>query len=345
MSRILSYPAALNEATVQEMEADERVLILGQGVDDPKGILGTTTGILEKFGPKRIFDVPLAEDGITGIALGAAIAGLRPVHIHIRNDFMLLAMNQIVNMAAKMRYMYGGAHSAPMVIRASIGKSWGQGPQHSQSLYPMLMNVPGLRIVAPTTPYDAKGILATSIQCDDPVIFIEHRALYYQHGNVPKERYSLPLGKSRTLAEGSDITLVGVSQMAVECLRASRCLADIGIRAHVIDPVSIAPLDMESIYQSVKKTGHLIVVDNAWIESGLGSEIIAKCHEHSNLPFKATRLGFAPTPCPTTPSLEDAFYIDAIKISQVANQMLKGNHLWKPTKNFTREEVEFKGPF
>ena len=345
MSRIISYPEALKEAMTLEMESDEHVFILGQGVDDPKAILGTTAGILDKFGPKRIFDVPLAEDGITGIALGAAIAGLKPIHIHIRNDFLLLAMNQIVNMVAKMRYMYGGVHTAPMVIRATIGKSWGQGPQHSQSIYPMLMNVPGLRIVAPTTPYDAKGIMAASIRSSDPVIFIEHRSLYYQKGDVPKEAYALPFGKARTLAQGDDVTLVGVSQMAIECLRASKCLNEVGIHAHVIDPVTISPLDIDTILTSVKKTKHLVVVDNSWLPGALGAEIIAACHESQDCDFKSLRLGFAATPCPTTPSLEDAFYVDGVSIAKKINHMLRHDSDWIPNTIIHREEVEFKGPF
>ena len=159
MQRILSYPEAIKEAIVQEMTQNPSVIVLGQGVDDPKGILGTTKGLVDKFGSERVFDTPLAEDGMTGVAIGAALAGLRPIHVHIRMDFVLLAMNQLINMAAKMRYMFGGEVFVPMVVRAIIGKSWGQGAQHSQSIYPLFMNIPGLKIFAPSTPYDAKGCL------------------------------------------------------------------------------------------------------------------------------------------------------------------------------------------
>lgn len=347
MQRVLSYPEAIREALDQEMSMDETVLVMGQGVDDPKGILGTTRGLLEKYGPQRVFDTPLAEDGMTGVAVGAAMAGLRPVHVHIRMDFVLLAMNQLVNMAAKMSYMYSGALCVPMVVRSLIGKSWGQGAQHSQSIYPMLMNVPGLKIVAPSMPYDAKGALIQAIRDNNPVLMIEHRLLYYQKGYVPEESYTVPFGKARILAEGTDITLVGVSHMAIECLRAHRYLHDVGIRAEVIDPVSLSPLDMDCISKSASKTGKLVVVDNAWTTCGAGAEIIARIAEnmqHSEIEYR--RMGFAFVPCPTTPSLETHFYPSAHKIASEAHAMLHpGRPAWEPATILACEEVEFKGPF
>lgn len=346
MERILTYPEAIREALEQEMEKDPAVLVMGLGVDDPKRILGTTAGLLEKFGPNRIFDTPLAEDGMTGVVIGAALAGLRPVHVHIRMDFVLLALNQIVNMAAKMRHMYAGALSVPIVIRSIIGKSWGQGAQHSQSIYPLLMNVPGLKIVAPSTPYDAKGCLIQSIRDDNPVVFVEHRMLYYQKGHVPADPFTVPFGKARMLSQGNDITLVGVSQMAVECLRAQRYLREAEIHAEVIDPVSLSPLDMDTIRTSVMKTGHLIVVDNSWMTCGAGAEIIARLVEdgrHGNL--KVRRMGFAAVPCPTSPPLEREFYPDAGKIAVAAFEMLNPKRKWKPELTLPLEEVAFKGPF
>lgn len=344
-SRTLSFPEALREAVWQEMKRDPSVIVMGQGVDDPKAILGTTQGLLEEFGAHRVFDVPLAEDGITGIAVGAAIGGLRPIHVHIRNDFLLLAMNQIVNMAAKVRYMYAGTNQVPLVIRAMIGKSWGQGPQHSQSIYPMLMNVPGLRIVVPSTPYDAKGLMISSIRSNDPVLFIEHRLLYFQKGYVPEEPYELPFGRARHMAEGKDITLVGVSQMAVECLRAHKILKTMGIEADVFDPVTLNPLDMNSIEKSVRKTRHLLVVDNAWMTCGLGAEIFARLCELGlgNIPMK--RMGFAPVTCPTTPSLEKHFYPDVEKIVQSVSEILRKDIAMTWLRNYVCEEIEFKGPF
>src|ERR1044071_1756766 len=179
MERTLSYIDAIREATDQEMARDENVIIFGLDVDDPKAIQGTTRGLVEKYGPERVFGTPLSEDAMTGAAIGMALAGLRPIPVHIRMDFLLLAMNQLVNVAAKSRYMYGNQVSVPMVVRAMIGKSWGQGAQHSQSLYSYFMHVPGLKVVAPTTPYDAKGTLIEAIRDDDPVMYVEHRILQY----------------------------------------------------------------------------------------------------------------------------------------------------------------------
>ena len=346
MERILTYPEAIQEACFQEMERDPSVLVLGQGVDDPKRILGTTKGLVEKFGGQRVFDTPLAEDGMTGALIGMALGGLRPIQVHIRMDFMLLCMNQIINMAAKMRYMYGGAVSLPLVIRSMIGKSWGQGPQHSQSLYPLFMHKPGLKIVAPSTVYDAKGTLITAIRDDNPIIFIEHRLLYYQKGPVPKEPYAVPFGKARILTQGKDITLVGVSQMAIECLRAASLLSEIGVTAEVIDPISLNPLDMDTILKSALKTKRLIIVDNAWTKCGLGAEIIARLAERKMCnDIEVKRMGFEFTTCPTTPTLEKHFYPNAKGIACQANSMLKCRDNWSPETELQIEEVEFKGPF
>jgi pyruvate/2-oxoglutarate/acetoin dehydrogenase E1 component len=343
----LSYPEAIREALDQEMARDSSVIVMGLGVDDPKRILGTTNGLLEKYGPQRIFDTPLAEDGMTGVAIGAALAGLRPVHVHIRMDFLFLAMNQLANMAAKMCHMYAGALSVPLVVRSIIGKSWGQGAQHSQSIYPLFMNIPGFRIVAPSTPYDAKGCLIESIRDNNPVIFIEHRMLYYQKGPVPIDPYIVPFGKARFLAQGNDVTLVGISQMAIECLRARRYLLETGIQAEVIDPVSLAPLDMEAISTSVLKTKNLLIVDNAWLPCGAGAEIITSLIEsgkHKDMNIR--RMGFAFIPCPTSPPLEQEFYPDAGKIARAAFEMLNsGGGKWEPKTKLHIEEVEFKGPF
>lgn len=348
MQRLLLFSEAVREALEQEMERDPSVFVMGLGVDDPKAILGTTKGLLERFGSQRIFDTPLAEDGMTGVAVGAAMAGLRPVHVHIRMDFVLLAMNQLVNMAAKMRYMFGGGDVfIPMVVRSMIGKSWGQGPQHSQSIYPMLMHVPGLKIMAPSTPYDAKGCMIGAIRDDNPVIIVEHRLLHYQKGHVPAELYATPFGKARVLAEGEDITLVGISQMAVECLRAKRLLEEAGISADVIDPISLSPLDMGTITASVEKTKRLIIVDNSWMVCGAGAEIIARLVEKGMHRDKIMhRMGFAFVTCPTTPTLEKEFYPDAAKIASKAYEMIHpGKGPWTPSGKLHIEEVEFKGPF
>jgi len=347
LERILSYPKGIREATEQEMSEDASVIVLGQGVDDPKAILGTTEGLLDKFGSKRVFDTPVAEDGMTGISIGAALSGLRPIHVHIRMDFLLLAMNQLINMASKIYYMSGGKLFVPIVVRSIIGKSWGQGPQHSQSIYPLFMNIPGLKIVAPTTPYDAKGLLINSIRDNNPVLFIEHRHLYYQKGLVPEKNYTVPFGQARVLAQGNDITLVGISQMAIECLRARHYLEEVGISAEVIDPISLSPLDIRTIENSLSKTKRLIVVDNSWVMCGAGAEIISQLVERNAVKDVVMhRLGFAHVPCPTTPSLEEHFYPNAKKIaSKTYEIMYPAKKTWISNTEIKIEEVEFKGPF
>src|SRR4029453_9710173 len=242
-TRLLSYPAAIREALDQELERDPSDFVFGLDVDDHKGIQGSTLGLAEKYGPDRVFATPLSEDAMTGVAIGAALAGMRPVHVHIRMDFLMLCMNQLVNMAAKAHYMYGGAIRVPMVVRSMIGKSWGQGAQHSQGLHAMFMHVPGLKVVAPSNAYDAKGCMIAAIRDDNPVIFVEHRLLYPTEAPVPWDHFVVDFGRARVMRRGEDLTIVGISNMAVECLRAAELLADAGIAADVIDPVSLAPLD------------------------------------------------------------------------------------------------------
>ena len=348
MERILTYAEAICEATEQEMARDPSVIVLGIGVDDFKAIYGTTKGLVEKFGRERVFDTPLSEDAMTGVAIGAALAGLRPIHIHIRMDFVLLAMNQLINIAAKSRYMYGGAVSVPIVVRSIIGRSWGQGAQHSQALHSYFMHVPGLKVVAPNTPYDAKGCLIQSIRDDNPVMFIEHRMIHYQKGHVPEYEYTMPFGKARVLVEGNDITLVGISYMVVECLRAQKYLDEVGVSAEVIDPISLSPLDLDTIVESVKKTGRLIVVDTAWTSCGASAEIIARVAEclQGSQEIRLQRMGFEPVPCPTTKNLENLFYPNAQKIASAAYSLVHNNSKsWMPTGIEAPEIIEFKGPF
>src|SRR5689334_4457678 len=206
--RMLSYVDALREAVAQEMARDERVFVMGLDVDDHKGIQGSTRGLVEEFGPDRGFTTPLSEDAMTGVAIGAAMAGMRPIHVHIRMDFLMLCMNQLVNMAAKAHYMYGGTVKVPMVVRSMIGKSWGQGAQHSQGLHAMFMHVPGLKVVAPSNAHDAKGCLIAAIRDDNPVIFVEHRLLYGTEADVPEAPYTVAFGHARVMAKGDDVTVV-----------------------------------------------------------------------------------------------------------------------------------------
>src|SRR6478736_6644729 len=255
--RTLSFVDAVREAADLEMARDPSVIVFGLDVDDPKAIQGTTRGLADRYGPERVFGTPLSEDAMTGAAVGMALAGLRPIHVHIRMDFLLLAMNQLLNVAAKSRYMYGGRVNVPLVVRAMIGKSWGQGAQHSQGLHGMFMHVPGIKVAAPSTPYDAKGCLAAAVRDDNPVIYVEHRLLHFHKGPVPDGEYTVTPGKARITAAGSEITLVGISAMQSECLAARRYLEAIGIQAEVIDPIWLSPLDVGTIATSVEKTGRL----------------------------------------------------------------------------------------
>jgi pyruvate/2-oxoglutarate/acetoin dehydrogenase E1 component len=346
--RTLSYVDAVREATDQLMEQDPSVILFGLDVDDPKAIQGTTKGLPAKYGPERVFGTPLSEDAMTGVAIGAAMAGLRPIHVHIRMDFLMLAMNQLVNVAAKSHYMYGGQVSIPLVVRAMIGKSWGQGAQHSQGLHSFFMHVPGLKVVAPTTPYDAKGCLAYAVQDDNPVIYVEHRILHFQKGPVPEPLYTVAPGKARVTAIGDDVTLVGISFMQVECLRAQRYLEDVGISAEVIDPIWLSPLDIDTIVQSVEKTGRLCIVDTAWLSCGASAEIIAQVTERlqGKRSFSVHRMGYAPTTCPTTPTLEHGFYPNARTIAAAAHDLVHGTKgRWMPEERPDLKEIEFKGPF
>src|SRR3989338_61745 len=346
--RNIAYTEAILEATNQLMQKDPNVIVFGLDVDDPKAIQGTTKGLPAKFGSERVFGTPLSEDAMTGAAVGMALAGLRPIHIHIRMDFMLLAMNQLVNIAAKSHYMYGGKINIPMVVRSMIGKSWGQGAQHSQSLYSFFMHIPGLKVVAPTTPYDAKGCLIEAIRDNNPVIFIEHRILHFQKGYVPKKLYTVAPCKARVTVKGKDITLVGISYMQLECQRAARYLESVGIKAEVIDPIWLSPLDIDTIAASVNKTGKLIVADNDWTTCGAGSEIVSEVLEKLQVvrEIKVHRMGFAPVTCPPTPPLEKLFYPDGRDIASVAFDLVKGGkNKWVPDEQIDLKEIEFKGPF
>jgi pyruvate dehydrogenase E1 component beta subunit len=346
--RSLRYVDALREAVHQAMETDDKVFIFGLDVDDHKSIQGSTRGLLDAFGPSRVFTTPLSEDAMTGVAIGAAMAGYRPIHVHIRMDFLLLCMNQLINMAAKARYMYGGAVQVPLTVRCMIGKSWGQGAQHSQGLHSLLMHVPGLKVVAPSNAYDAKGCLLAAIADNNPVIVVEHRLLYSTETDVPVEQYIVPLGRARICRQGTDITLVGISNMVMECIRAAELLEEVGISASVIDPITLAPLDSETILKDAQVTGRLLVVDNAWTMCGASSEILARVAEADGVMPRVARMGFAPTTCPTTPALEKEFYPDPAMIAAKAYQMVRPEApLWSPDPKRAElaYQTTFQGPF
>lgn len=345
--RKLVFTEAILEATDQLLKQDPKVIVFGLDVDDPKAIYGTTKDLPKRYGSDRIFGTPLSEDAMTGAAIGMALAGLRPINIHIRMDFILLTMNQLINIAAKSHYMYGGQVNIPLVVRTMIGKSWGQGAQHSQALQSFFMHVPGLKVVAPTTPYDAKGCLIAAVKDNNPVIYIEHRILHFQKGYVPEKMYEVAPGKARIISKGKDITLVGISYMQLECLRAQQYLQSVGINAEVIDPIWLSPLDIDTIVESVKKTGKLLVVDSGWLTCGASSEIVSQVVERlqGKKQILVKRMGFAPVTCPPSPPLEQLFYPNASSIAQTAYNLFQGkNPDWAPVEK-KMLEIEFKGPF
>lgn len=318
--RKISYAAALREAFSLALERDKNVFIMGQGVDDPSGMFGATIGLHKKFGRTRVFDTPLSENALTGVAIGAAIEGMRPVYSHNRPDFLLLTMDQIVNHASKWSYMFGGKVKVPIVLWSVIGRGWGSAAQHSQALQGLFMHVPGVKLVMPSTPYDAKGLMITSIADNNPVIVLDHRWNFKQKGFVPKGIYSIPFGKGVVRRKGQDVTIITVSYMVIEALKAAEELKKTGISAEVIDLRTLKPLDEAIILQSVKKTGRLIVADTGWKTGGITAEISAMVAEKAFRSLRAPirRIASPDVPTPSSHILEEVFYKGAKDIIEEA---------------------------
>lgn len=317
-TRRITYVNAVREALDQALERDGRVYVMGQGVDDPGGMFGATLGLHKKYGGSRVFDTPLSENAMTGIAVGSALAGMRPFYCHNRPDFLLLAMDQIVNHASKWRYMFGGQSKVPMVIWAVTGRGWGSAAQHSQALHGLFMHIPGLKLVMPSTPYDAKGLVIASIADDNPVLILEHRWLFNKLGEVPEELYAVPLGKGAVRKAGSDVTIAAVSYMVSEALKAAEELEKRGIAAEVVDLRTLKPFDEELLISSIKKTGRLVIADTGWQTGGVSAEIAAvaaeKGFEWLKKPIRRVACPDVPTPAGYT--LEEAFYPDKNDIIQ-----------------------------
>ena len=273
--REISYLEALREAMVQEMRLDKEVFLIGEDVGTYGGAFGVSKGMLEEFGSERVRDTPISEAAIAGAATGAALMGMRPVMEVMFMDFLTISTNQLVNAAAKMRFMFGGKCSIPMVIRAPSGSGTGAAAQHSQSLEAWFVNVPGIKVVAPSTPYDAKGLLVTAIRDNNPVLFMEHKLLYRMKGPVPEESYSIPLKSAEVKREGRDLTIVAYSIMVPRALEAAEKLAAEGIEIEVVDPRCLKPLDTETIIRSVCKTGRVLITHEAPITGGFGGELAA----------------------------------------------------------------------
>jgi pyruvate dehydrogenase E1 component beta subunit len=325
-NRDITYAQAIREGLDNAMDRDSSVIVIGEGVPDPKAIFNTTAGLREKYGAKRVFDMPLAENGVTGICIGAALSGMRPVMIHQRIDFALLAMDQLVNNAAKWHYMFNGKASVPMVVRVIVGRGWGQGPQHSQSLQAMFAQVPGLKVIMPTTAYDAKGMLIAAIEDNNPVMFIEHRWLHQIKDNVPEEYYRVPLDLAKVMHEGNTVTVAAFSYMTVESLLAAKALMScMGISIEVLDMRSVSPLDVVSVLTSVQKTGRLIVADTAFYSGSIAGELISQVSEQAfgTLKTNPVRITSPNHPTPTSHFMVEDYYPAPQTIADAVVEMLK----------------------
>jgi len=342
-----TFKDALNLAIVQEMERDETVFTYGIGVPDHKKIFGTTANLVEKFGEKRCFDTPLSEDALTGMALGAAINGMRPILVHMRVDFSLLAMNQLINQISAFRYISNGEFKVPIVIRNIIGRGWGQGSQHTKTMQSIFAHIPGLKVVMPTTIEDAKGLTAAAIRDNNPVMLLEHRWLYFQEGEVEEDPFVLPLDESHKIREGRDVTIIATSWMNVEALRAAEVLAKRGVDVEVIDARCISSVDINPMVESVLKTRRCIIADYDWVHCGFGAELSAQIYDwcFKDLMRPIERIGFAPTPCPTARHLEDEFYPSAIDIIRTVEHMFGLGKTDLTGEEFYSYENKFKGPF
>lgn len=347
--RKIKYKEAIYEATDQALSMDESVILMGLGVPDPKGIFGTTRGLQEKYGANRVMDTPTAENGVTGIALGASLAGMRPIITHQRVEFSLLAIEQMVNQAAKWHYMTAGKMKAPMVFRLIIGRGWGQGPQHSQSLESWFAHIPGLKVVAPANARDAKGLLLSAVADDNPVIILEHRWLYETFSVVPELPFKIEIGKAKVVQSGTDVTIVTYSYMVIEALNCADISKNYGISVEVIDLRSMRPLDVETILTSVKKTGALLTIDNGWKNMGIGSEIVAAVVEKQMHQLKKPpiRLALKDVPVPSTRSLANLVYVSCDEIIG-AIEDLTGKSIERSDKRPVVKDTpdqSFLGPF
>jgi pyruvate dehydrogenase E1 component beta subunit len=316
--RQLSYTDALYEALELALDLDSNVFVLGQGINDATGMFGVTTDLYKKYSEERIFDTPLSEEGLTGICTGAAMNGMRPVYLHNRPDFLLLTFNQLVNHASKIHYMDEGRTQVPMVIWSAIGRGWGSGAQHSQAIQGLLLSVPGLKIIMPSTPYDAKGLMLSAIADNNPVIIFEHRWLMKQEGPVPEGIYKIPIGEGIYRRHGDDLTIVGSSHAIALAIMAIDNLKEEGITADVIDLRTIKPLDETIILESLKKTGRILIVDTGWAMGGVCAEIGCLVAEKGFDYLKAPvhRVGLPDSPTPAGFTLEQYYYPTSEKIAE-----------------------------
>jgi len=322
--RTLTYVQAIREAHCQLLSADCRAFLIGQGLWSPWYAGGSLEDLDREFGRERVLDSPVSENAVTGMAVGAALAGMRPIVFHPRLDFLLLAMDPVINQAANWSYLFAGKSSVPVVIRAVINRGGEQGAQHSQALHAMFMHVPGVKVVMPATPADAKGLLLAAVEDPDPVLFIDDRWLYGLTGPVSEEPYRTPLGQAAVRREGQDLTIVGISSMAPQALAAAEELARQGIEAEVIDLRSLKPWDQARVLASARKTGHVIVCDPGWRTAGASAEIAATIAAEAFLDLEAPieRVTLPDTPAPASRIEERAYYPGAAAIVEAAWRVL-----------------------
>ena len=322
--RKLLYSLAINEAFHQAMAADDSVFLIGQGTKSPWYVGNTAKGLLERFGRNRVIDTPVSENAMTGAAVGAALAGMKPVVVHPRMDFMLYAFDPVINQAANWYYMNGGRLSVPVVFWGIINRGGEQAAQHSQALHAMFAHAPGLKVVMPATPYDAKGLMIAAISDPNPVVYIDDRFLYNEEDDVPEDICEIEIGKGIVRKEGADITIVAVSLMVREALKAADNLAKVGIDAECIDLRSVKPIDKDIILQSVSKTGRLVIADVGWQSFGASAEIAAIVAQHGFQFLKApvSRVALPDCPAPASSSLERAYYKTHIDIERAVKNVL-----------------------
>lgn len=321
--REITYAQAINEALMHNLEKDERVFLMGEDIGKYGGIFQVTAGLLDKFGPERIIDTPISEAAFVGAAIGAAMTGMRPVVEIMFIDFSTCAMDMIVNQMAKIHYMFGGRGKVPMVLRTNIGAGRGTAAQHSQSFHAFFLHIPGLIVVTPSTPYDAKGLMNTAILDENPVLFIEHKKLYATKGDVPEENYTIPFGKADIRREGKDMTIVATLAMVGRSLSVAEEFAKEGIEIEIVDPRTLRPMDKKSILESVKKTGRLIVADEGPVTCGVTSEISAMIAEEAIQYLQAPilRVGSPDTPVPFSPPLEKIYIPDEEDVREAVHKM------------------------
>jgi pyruvate dehydrogenase E1 component beta subunit len=325
-SRILNWAEATREALRFGLEKDNSVFLMGEGVDDPYAMFGTTRDLYKEFGPDRVFDVPIAEAGITGIAVGTAQAGMHPLYFHNRPDFLYLAMDQLANHAAKWAYMFAGQVPIPLLIWCCVGRGWaGAGAQHSQTMQGLFAHIPGLKVVMPASCFDTKGLMLAAIKDRNPVIIIDHRYNFNMKGHVPQEPYLVPLGKGVIRRPGRDVTIVATSHLVFEAWQAAEELAKKGIEVEIIDPRTLKPLDEELILQSLEKTGRLIISDTDWKSAGFAAEVAALAAEKgfSFLKAPVKRVTAPDTPTPTGSTLETGYYISKEDIFSAVQSIMK----------------------